>query len=236
MRHIIKLLLVLLPVVTYGQTTQELEVRGYGRLKGQPDLGVISAVVMAIQRDFGTTVSVLMSDTEKLLTHLEKRGFKRNEIKTTEFQVRENTIYRQGGSYDSGFVGSQSLRIEFENSKENIAKLIDSFTKSPVEARFSFNFIVSDSLKDKIQNELIKKAIKDAQQKGKLIAEASSQQIVKIKKIKYGTFSVDNFGGYYETGLNVEIPDTYQPSQKSLGFDVEELTFSDYVIIIYDIR
>jgi uncharacterized protein YggE len=229
-------LLLLLSSATYGQTTQELEVRGYGRLKSQPDLGVISASVTTIQKDFGTTVSVLTSDTEKLLTHLEKVGFKRNEIKTTDFQVRENTVYRHGNSYDSGFVGSQSLRIEFENTKENIAKLIDSFTKSPVEAQFSFHFTVSDNLRDKIQDELIKKAIGDAKQKSKLIADASNQQIVKIKKIKYGTFSVDNFGGYYGTGLNMEISETHQVSPRSLGFDIEEMTFNDYVIIIYEIK
>lgn len=237
MRHTFgTLLLILVAATTYGQTTQELEVRGYGRLKSQPDLGVISASVTTIQKDFGTTVSVLTSDTENLLKHLEKVGFKRNEIKTTDFQVNENTVYRHGSSYDSGFVGSQSLRIEFENTKENIAKLIDSFTKSPVDAQFSFNFTVSDNLREKIQDELIKKAITDAKQKGKLIADASNQQIVKIKKIKYGTFSVDNFGGYYSTGLNMEIPDAHQVSPRSLGFDIEELTFNDYVVIIYEIK
>jgi uncharacterized protein YggE len=237
MRHTFNLLLILLVTeITYGQTTQELEVRGYGRIKSQPDLGVISASVTTIQKDFGTTVSVLTSDTEKLLTHLEKVGFKRNEIKTTDFQVNENTIYRHGSSYDSGFVGSQSLRIEFENTKENIAKLIESFTKSPVEAQFSFNFTVSDNLRDKIQDDLIKKAITDARQKAKLIADASDQEIVKIKKIRYGTFSVDDFNGYYEDDLKITVPSTEQPPLRSLGFDIEELTFKDYVVIVYEIK
>jgi uncharacterized protein YggE len=237
MKQIFGLLLILfVTTTTHAQTTQELEVRGYGRLKSQPDLGVISASVTTIQKDFGATISVLTSDTEKLITHLEKIGFKRSEIKTADLKVSQNTVYRQGNSYDSGFVGSQSLRIEFENTKENIAKLIDSFTKSPIEAQFSFNFTVSDNLRDKIQNDLIKKAIADAKQKAKLIAEASNQQIVKIKKIKYGTFSVDDFGGYYGTGLNIEIPSTHQVSPRSLGFDIEEMTFNDYVIIIYEIK
>lgn len=237
MKRTFGLLLILFVTTTaHAQTTQELEVRGYGRLKSQPDLGVISAWVTTIQKDFGTTISMLTSDTEKLITHLEKIGFKRSEIKTADFKVGQNTVYRQGNSYDSGFVGSQSLRIEFENTKENIAKLIDSFTKSPVEAQFSFNFTVSDNLRDKIQDELIKKAITDAKRKAILIAESSNQQIIRIKRIKYGTFSVDNSGGYIDLGLNMEIPATHQVSPRSLGFDIEELTFNDYVIIIYEIK
>jgi uncharacterized protein YggE len=220
----------------YGQTTQELEVRGYGRLKSQPDLGVISATVTTIQKDFGTTISILTSDTEKLFFHLEKVGFKRNEIKTNNFQVRGNTVYRKGSSYDSGFVGSQGLTIEFENSKSNISKLIDAFTKSPVAAQFSFHFTVSDNLREKLQNELIQKAINDAKQKAKLIADASNQQVIKIKKIKYGTFSIDDYATYNDTGLNMDLKLSYGVPTSSLGFDIAELTFTDYVIIIYEIK
>jgi uncharacterized protein YggE len=234
MKHLVGLLLILVTATTFGQANQELEVRGNGRLKSQPDLGVISATVTTIQKDFGTTVSVLTSDTEKLSTHLEKAGFKRNEIKTTDFQVEENRIYGNGRTYDSGFRGSQRLRIEFENTKDNIAKLIDSFTKSPIEAKISFNFTVSDILSEQIQDELIKKAIGDAKQKAKLIAENSGQQIVKIKKIKYGTFSVDPFGGNNTFGLMMN--ETVSDSPMALGFDIEELTFSDYVVIIYEIK
>ena len=220
----------------YGQTTQELEVRGYGRLKSQPDLGVISATVTTIQKDFGTTISILTSDTEKLFVHLEKVGFKRNEIKTNNFQVSGNTVYRKGSSYDSGFVGSQGLTIEFENSKSNISRLIDAFTKSPVDAQFSFHFTVSDNLREKLQNELIKKAINDAKQKAKLIADASNQQIIKIKTIKYGTFSIDDYGTYNDTGLNMDLKLSYGVPTSSLGFDIAELIFTDYVIIIYEIK
>ncbi len=220
----------------YGQTTQELEVRGYGRLKSQPDLGVISATVTTIQKDFGTTISALTSDTEKLFVHLERLGFKRDEIKTNNFQVRENKIYRNGNDYDSGFVGSQGLSIEFENTKSNISKLIDSFTKSPVEAQFSFHFTVSDNLREKLQNKLIKKALNDAKQKAKLIAENSNQQIIKIKIIKYGTFTVDDYGTYNGLGLNMQLKESYGVPTSSLGFDIEEMTFTDYVIIVYEIK
>ena len=236
MRYSLSLLLVFAMATTYGQATQELEVRGYGRLKSQPDQGVLSAAVSTIQKDFGLTVSVLTADTERLIQHLEKAGFNRRYIKTTDFQVEANTIYAESRSYDSGFVGRQGLRMEFENTKDNIAKLLEAFGKSPVHARFGFHFTVSDSLRDRLQDDLIKMAINNAKQKAKLISESAPQQLVKIRKIKYGTFSVDNFGAYYGTSLNMDAPDPHQVSPSWVGFETEDLTFSDYVIIIYELK
>jgi uncharacterized protein YggE len=230
------ILALLATATAYSQATQELEVRGYGRLKSQPDQGVLSASVRTIQKDFGSTVSVLTSDTDKLIEHLEKAGFKRQDIKTTAFEVEVNTIYAHPRSYDSGFVGRQRLRIEFENTKNNIAKIVDAFTRSPVNAQFGFRFTVSDNLRDRLQTGLIKIAINDARQKAKLISESASQQLVRIRKIKYGTFSVDNFGTYCGASLDMEIPEPHQVSPSYIGFETEELTFSDYVIIIYEIK
>ena len=91
-------------------------------------------------------------------------------------------------------------------------------------------------MREKLQNELIKKAINDAKQKAKLIADASNQQIIKIKTIKYGTFSIDDYGAYNDAGLNMDLKLSYGVPTSSLGFDIAELTFTDYVIIIYEIK
>lgn len=234
-----KTLCVALLVLTsklFAQSTPELEIKGYGQIKTQPDIGVISASVTTIQKDFGTTVSILNSNNDMLSTHLEKLGFQREEIKTTDFNVREHTVYKRDISYDSGFVGNQSLVIEFKNTKENIARIIEAFTKSPIDAQFSLHFTVSDELKDKLRDELIKRAISDAKQKAKLIADASSQQLGRIKSIRYGASLYDDFGMYETAGdFNISM-DPHQPIQRTLGFDIREITFSDYVVVAYELK
>jgi len=237
MKYIIGLLLISLTTTTYGQG-QELEVRGFGRIKTQPDLGVLHIELTTIQKEFGATVSALEADYDKIVKHLEKEGFKKEDIKTNNYGVRENRVYRRQMSYDSGFVGNQALTIEFQNTKENLSKITDSFTKSPVKAKFSFSFTISDNKREQLRNELIKKAIEDAKQKAKLIAETSGQQLGKIKLIKYGTYPTNNYD-YVSEDLNlkfdVEVTDE-ENIRKEIGFDVKEISFRDHVIIVYELK
>jgi hypothetical protein len=237
MKYIFGLLFTLVQATTFGQNNQELEVRGFGRLKTQPDLGVLHIELTTIQKEFGSTVSALGTDYDKIVKHLEKEGFKKEDVKTSNYGVRENRVYRRQMSYDSGFVGHQGLTIEFENTKENLAKITDSFTKSPVKAKFNFSFTISDTKRESLRNELIKKAIEDAKQKAKLIAETSGQQLGKIKKIKYGTMSSSSFGyeSTYETAMMIEVPDE-EVIREQVGFDVREISFKDYVVIIYELK
>jgi hypothetical protein len=236
MKYTFGLLLLLFSATTFGQDN-ELEVKGFGRLKTQPDLGVLHIELTTIQKEFGTTVSVLSSDYEKIVKHLEKEGFKKEDIKTSNYGVRENRVYRRQMSYDSGFVGHQGIVVEFENTKANTTKITESFTKSPVKAKFSFSFTISDSKRETLRNELIKKAIEDAKQKAKLIAETSGQQLGKIKRIKYGTISTNNFlnESTYEMAFDIEVPDE-EIIREEIGFDVKEISFKDYVIIIYELK
>ena len=236
MKNLIGLSLVFFTVVSFGQTSKELEVKGFGRLSAQPDLGVLLIELTTIQQEFGSAVSQLNVDFEKVIQHLEKIGFSKEDLKTSNYGVRENTVYRRGTSYDSGFVGHQSIMVEFVNQKEKLATIIDSFTNSPVDAKFNFSFTISPEKREKLRNEIIKIAILDAKQKAKLIAEASGQQLGKIKEIKYGTFPNENFYGSYFEGANMDMMATEQPSPRSIGFDVREIAFKDYVIIIYELK
>lgn len=235
MNRIIGLLLMLFAIPSYGQGSQELEVKGFGRLSAQPDLGVLSIELTTIQLEFSSTVSQLNADFEKVIQHLEKIGFSKEDLKTSNYGVRENTVYRRGTSYDSGFVGNQSIVVEFDNQKEKLAKIIDSFTNSPVEAKFNFSFTISPEKRENLRNEIIKIAISDAKQKARLIAETSGRQLGKIKEIKYGTFPTESLFSSFE-GVSMDMMATEQPSSHSLGFDVREIAFKDYVIIVYELK
>jgi hypothetical protein len=54
MKYTFGLLLLLFSATTFGQDN-ELEVKGFGRLKTQPDLGVLHIELTTIQKEFGTT-------------------------------------------------------------------------------------------------------------------------------------------------------------------------------------
>ena len=235
-RLILLIILINATFLVNGQKSQVLEVKGYGRVTVLPDKGVLNIEIVTIQKEFGKTVTTLNQDYDKLIKHLESSGINKDEIKTKNFSVNAHTVYRRESAYDSGFVGRQSLIVEFENNKETISKLIETMTVSPVQARLRFSFIISEKKREEIRNEVIELAIADARQKANLISKSSRQQLGKLIQIKYGTFQKDYYlNNYSDSFMMMEIPATEQPSD-SMGFDVKEITLTDQVILVYGLK
>lgn len=218
-----------------GQTDSKttLEIKGYGRIKTLPDIGIINIEINTIKDQFGKTINDLNEKTDRVQKQLEKIGFKKESIKTTNFRVQANRIYNQGKSYDSGYVGTQTVVAEFENKKETIAKIINSFTESSTGFQFNFSFGLSDAKREELRNQIIKLAVNDANAIAKLITETSNRQIDKMIEIKYGTF--DNL--FSSGGLFEEVAVGYGVNRaSSVGFEVKELSFTDYVIIKWTLK
>lgn len=237
MRYLLLLLLTVFQLYAMAQGRPQLQVRGVGHLESPPDVAILNIELKTIQREFPEAVSAIESDYQQMAKHLETQGFSNDEIKTRDYGIRSNWVYRQERSYDSGFVGSHNLTVELANTRENLAKTIKSFSKSPVKARLYITFTVSDSLRETIKNAIIKKAIEDARQKANLIAEASGQQLGKIVKVTYGTSAS---GPQYFTEM-YDIQATMQPApdeldQEQATYTVKELSFEDEVMITYTLK
>lgn len=237
MRHLLVLLLTVPHLCAVAQSRSQLQVTGVGHFESPPDVAILNIELKTIQKEFPDAVSAIESDYQQMVKHLVIQGFSKDEIKTSDYGIRTNWVYRQEQSYDSGFVGSHNLTVELANTRENLAKTIQSFSKSPVKARLHITFTVSDSLRETIQDAIIKKAIEDARQKAKLMAEASGLQLGKIVKVTYGTGSS---GPQYFTEM-YDIQATMQPppdegTQEQVTYTVKELSFKDEVMIVYTLK
>ena len=232
---ILALLLLTVNLNVFGQTDEQttLEIKGHGRLKVLPDIGTINITVKTLQDNISKAISDLNDKTDKIQKQLEKIGFKKGSIKTNNFKVQENRIYDKGKSYDSGYVGTQNILIEFENNKEAIGIILNSFLQSPTNFKFNFSFGLSDKNKEEVGEQLMKLALTDAFKKAKLISETSNKQLDKMIEIKYGTFNATNFnyGAQYRSQNFEDVN-----SIMDLGFDVKELAFDDYVIVKWKLK
>ena len=217
-----------------GQS-QRLEVKGYGQLSAEPDLGILLIEIETIQNEQGQVVSLLDSKFEKVVSYFEKIGYKRSDMKTVSYSVRENSVYGDRQNYDSGFIGNKKTVLEFENKKETISKIIDSFIADPIDIKFKFSFSVSNSKRERLRSDIIKIAISDAKQKAKLISDAAGQQLAKLVEIKYGTFPIERYYDDDSEGLFYKVSVMDQPT-KSMGFEVKEIQFYDYVVLVYEFK
>lgn len=235
MRYLLLLLLTVSHLSAMAQGRPQLQVRGVGHLKSQPDVAILSIELKTIQKEFSDAVSALESEYGQMLRHLENEGFSTNEIKTSHYGIRPNRIYTPSRSYDSGFVGTHDLIVELRNA-ENLAKTTTAFSKSPVKAQLNITFTVSDSLRQTIRNEIIKRAIEDAGQKAKLMAEASGRQLGKIVNITYGSGSTGQDHYYENYDLDLDYVHIEEITPQQVVYTVKELSFEDEVMIAYALK
>jgi len=177
MRRIaIVILLLSITLISFGQTEKNpptIKVLGNSRTMVKPDIGVLIIQVSNKSMNFSETLTGLNEKTKDVTRQILSVGFKENDIKTTDFQIHENRIYRNDSYIDSGYVATQNVKVEFKYSKDNITKILTTFSKSKTDFNLNFDFELSDDLKEKSQQELIRLAIKDAKTKARTIADAS---------------------------------------------------------------
>ena len=233
MRAYLGLLVLLTTAFTsFGQTEKHvpsIQIVGQARTSVKPDVGVLIISITNKSLEASQAISGLNDKTKDVSKQLMSIGFKENDIKTTDFQVRENKIYRREEIIDSGYVAMQNVKVEFKGHKENIAKILTAFSKSKTDFTVNFDFKLSDELQEKVKNELIKSAIKDANSKSKVIAESAGVKLLRIRDINYGG------GGIImnESGARYKLA---AASDSMEGFTPTDMEFSDTVVITWQLE
>lgn len=237
-KPLLTLLLISLAFISYGQKNKEvptIQVVGSSKISVKPDIGVLVISIKNHDMNFSEAIVGLNKKTVDVSNQIAAIGFKADEIKTTDFQVNEHTVYRRDESVDSGYVATQNVKVEFSNNKDTITKVLCTFSKSQTDFTLNFNFKLSDELREKVQDQLVQLAIKSSNEKAKLIAESSGVRLGKIKEINYGN-------NYYAGMREVEDRAAYEiaaagaPSEAMIGFTPNDLMFSDNVLIIWEIK
>ncbi|UBM57787.1 SIMPL domain-containing protein [Marinilongibacter aquaticus] len=206
-----------------------LKIEGNGQVKALPDLGILHINVQAIEGEFGETVSRLNAKTNAVYTQLEELGFERGKIKTVHFNVTKNTVYENGKTIEKGFLGQQSIQVQFENDKSTLSKIINSFAESTTESSFHFSFLLSEKQSTALKNEAIKQAIAQATKVAHTIVESTENTLGRIVEIIYNTLPQNLFG---ETLNEVVILGSGAYKRPvNIDFEVQELTISAPVTI-----
>ncbi len=118
--------------------TKALEVIGSAKLAITPDLGILNINISNIDSLFSKSISGLNFKSDAINKQLIKIGFPKSAIRTHNFDVRKNIVYRDNKSIDSGYVATQQVQLEFKNDPNNIAKILNQFSKGGTEIDLEF--------------------------------------------------------------------------------------------------
>lgn len=206
-----------------------IEIKGTGSYTTNPDLGVLVIEVTAAQRTAGDAVKELNKKTGKLTGDLTALGFSQQEIKTGEYSVSKNTVWENNTQVDKGYVARQQLTVEFLSTKEKIGAIISSFMQPNAGLQFSFRFTLSEKKEAEVRDELLRRAVADAQRRARVLTAASGEHLGRIIRMSYGTASPVQ--PLYSAMKSAAAFD----AERSAGFEVKDLVLTDEVTIAWEL-
>ena len=226
---ILLLLLALVFPVLAQEASSTLKVQGVSKLTVKPTRTVVSFNIRSVQPTYAGSVQELIRRVDLLSEVLKNLEFPEDEIITSTFSVRPHTYFDRGTRRDSGYVATQTIRVELDQDQDRLLQLLNKATASKADPAISLEFSLSRQEQAGLQNELIRLAVEDAHKKAALICEASGYQIHGIEEIQYGLghrvmpeiFSIIEEEAVMAGDVNLEFG----------HFEPSGLTFRDSVLI-----
>lgn len=216
---------------------RKLQVVGTAEASVQPDLGILSLRLAETRINMSTAVQALSEKTNYYVRMLTRLKYDEKDIKTTQFSVNKNRVYRNNKYVDSGYVAAQNVRLEFVYTKETLANLLTEFSESEKDVDFSFGFKLSETRKTKTHLKVLEDAVANAKNIATRLAGASGTTLGTITQINYGGW---NRGPMGIDQLNQEnrynMARATSAENASSNFTPEDITFRDIVTIEWTIK
>lgn len=187
--------------VDYTNTVQS---SGESSLKITPDLVSINFNIETKGDTSEEANSANSEILEQLIENLEKLGFEREEIQTTNFNIYPNYEWSNGMRKENGYLASHSLvvRISTESSAKMTA-IIDAGAKAGTSISY-INFELSPGLESQVKAEALKLASQDAKLKAEAIAQGLDKDIGKLVSISNSEFNYYPYRVYSASGVAYE--------------------------------
>ena len=210
-----------------------INVKGISSIKVQPDEGILNLNASFIGLDVNQAMLGLDKKTKEITQQIIAAGLSEKDLKTINFQINKNIVYRRGSAKDSGYFASQSLQVKFVYSKEKVAKILNVFSESKAGYIMNFDFILSDTLKKKTEATLMKLSIKDAKVKANLLTAEAGVKIKRIKVIEYGVVSANRTYSMLPTR---SMSADGAGGEAMQGFTPNDIEMSDEVLIVWELE
>ncbi len=115
---------------------------------------------------------------------LSRNGIKETWIKTNNYRISENMVYKDGQRKQDGYMGMVNIAVDGNYSPELVNSVLKSI--SSLELNYSINFSMSEEQKQRLTKIAMVNAVDDAKQKALVLSEATGVKLVGIAKISYG--------------------------------------------------
>ncbi len=209
-------------------------VKGMGKISVKPNLIVVSFRVESKDKDYDKTLELGSQKIDLLNKSLEKIGFEKNDIKTTNFDVQANyeSVKDENGRYRNVFKEyclNHNLKVEFDFDMKRLGEVLHSITQSGTKPEFSISFTVKDP--SEIKQKLLEEAAKEAKETAKVLCRQTGVKLGDLVSIDYNWDEI-----------NVFSPTLYKMESRSMvgakvcnDIQPENINLSDNATFVWEI-
>ena len=213
-----------------------IHIKGTGYAAQIPDQIILSLTLTAQHKEYSAAMTVGSQQIEMLREAIVEAGFKADDLKTINFDVRavyDNEETKDGKStrYQKVFVGFEcrhDLKLTFDLDNDKINRAVDTIAASLSQPKISIAFAVKDAAA--FSDKILQSAAEDAKRKAKILCAASGVKLGKLLQINYAW---DEIEIHHERIL---YSNCAAVEKNSFDFAPEEIKASDTVDFLWEIE
>lgn len=212
-------------------------IKGVGKLSLKPDQTVVSLVLKNVCQNYDAAMAEAANDLNRLREAVFKIGFKKDDLKTTSFDVgaeRENERDKNG-NYRWRFVGyrvTHALKLEFPFDTKLLSAVLGAIADCIADPELDVRFTVKN--REAVNEALLESACRNAKSKAEILTKASGAELGELVSIDY------NWGE-----LHFYSPTCYRADDEcmikaaspgSIEIEPDDIDVSDSVTFVWEIK
>ena len=165
-----------------------IRVTGTGKVSIKPDITVIPITQTKVCLLYAEALKCAADDKEDLSRALVEIGFKKEDLKTTYFDIDSKYQYYtdKDGNSESRFVGykyTHKMKLKFKNDNKVLGHVLYAIANSSGTPEFSIEYTTSKP--EKAKNLILQKAVEDSKKKAEIMAKAAGVTLGDVLLIDY---------------------------------------------------
>ena len=211
-------------------------VKGVGKTLVKPDFVVLSLSLETIDQSYEIAMNKAAEKIDELNQKLATVGFKKEAVKTTDFNVRtdyESKKDRNGNYYRvfNGYAVKHRLKVSFDFDSKQLAQALGTIATCISKPELSVGFTVKDT--SAVNEALLVSAAENARKKVEILCTASGAKLSDLMSIDYNW---DELNVYSHTKDEVEDDLCFlAAAPMSIDIEPDDIDVSDTVTFVWQI-
>jgi uncharacterized protein YggE len=205
-----------------------------------PDMITFHFSIDVIEKKQDEAVRKLNEQANLFIEKVANTGIDPKQIKLSNYNLQEAINYSNDKAKNAGYEATESFELEIKYTAESFSSFIDSISCTKFSnLSFTYELTFSDSLANKIRNDLIRKASNNAAEIAQTLAESRNVTLGDLHSIEY-TKNLQMLYGveYIPPPPPVEINKAYDISAPKISnrITLKGIEKSQQVRIVYKIN